>query len=177
MIARVELTRIMDLLEQERVELLNRLDQRPPDALAIAPGPGQWSVAQVVLHLATIEESALRYLRKKLEVKGHGPAGHGSSWRLMLLNVAMWLPIKFKAPPVVARTPVCSYAEARERWCAQRTEMLKTYAELPDALITHGLFKHPTAGKLNVVQSLRFVRQHMLRHRRQIDRALQQVSA
>ncbi len=111
-------------------------------------------------------------MHKKLEVKSHGPAGISSTLRLLLLNTAIRLPLKYKAPPVVADVPATSYAVARARWDAVREKMRADYAAIDPAFIGHGLFKHPSLGRFNLSQGVRFMRQHMRRHAGQIGRTL-----
>jgi len=160
------------VLEDQRRSILERLHAMDPQTLRTSPAPGSWSVAQVVLHLAIAEEGMMAYLNKKRSVGGHGPAGAGAPFRLGLLNLALVLPVKYKAPAVVATVPECSFDEATQRWDAVRRTMRSTFDTLPEELIGHGLFKHPSAGKFDLVQGIRFMGMHVERHRGQIDRIL-----
>lgn len=163
-------------LEAQRSALLRVLEGLPAERLERQPKPGAWSVAQVVLHLAIAEEGVMNYIDKKRSVGGHGPVGAMAPVRLALLNTALALPLKFKAPAVVATVPQCSYAEACARWQAVRERMHETFTAIPEELIGHGLIKHPSAGKFDLVQGLRFVRWHVKHHRPQIQRTLRSVS-
>jgi len=122
--------------------------------------------------LAITEEGALAYLNKKREWKKHGPVGFLSVLRLLGLNTGLRLPVKYKAPAVVADVPETSYAVARARWDLIRQRMRTAYAEIPEALIAHDLFKHPFMGRFNLLQAMRFMRRHMRRHAGQIRRVL-----
>lgn len=159
-------------MEGERQALLEKLDSFPPELLAQRPANGGWSAAQVMTHLAIAEEGSLAYLNKKREFKKHGPVGLSASWRLFVLNTGIQLPVKYKAPPVIADVPATSYAIARERWDTVRARMRSTYEELPEAFIGHDLFKHPFMGRFNLVQAVGFMRRHVRRHRAQIERTL-----
>lgn len=114
----------------------------------------------------------MAYLDKKLAVKKHGPIGFVSLRRLWLLNTAFRLPVKYKAPPIVADVPATSYAIARARWGAVRDAMHVRYSTLADPLAGHDLYKHPIAGKLSLVHGVRFMRNHVRRHSGQIRRIL-----
>jgi hypothetical protein len=162
-------------LEAQRSALLRVLEGETPERLEKAPKPGAWSVAQVILHLAIAEEGVINYIDKKRSVGGHGPVGAMAPLRLALLNTALALPLKFKAPAVVATVPPCTYAEACARWQAVRERMQDTFATIPEELIGHGLIKHPSAGKFDLVQGLRFVRWHVRHHVPQITRTLRSL--
>ncbi len=170
--SRERLLHLFDRMEGERQALLRKLDAFPTERLAQRPANGGWSAAQVMMHLAIAEEGSLAYLNKKREFKKHGPVGLSTTLRLLVLNTGIQLPLKYKAPTIIADVPATSYAIARERWDTVRTRMRSTYEELPEALIGHDLFKHPFMGRFNLVQAVGFMRHHMRRHRAQIERTL-----
>lgn len=166
------LLQLFDRMEGERQVLLKKLDAVPPARLTQRPTNGGWSVAQVMTHLAIAEEGSLAYLNKKREFNKHGPVGFSASLRLLVLNTGIQLPVKYKAPLVIADVPATSYAVARTRWDTVRIRMRSTYQELPEALAGHDLFKHPFMGRFNLVQAVGFMCRHMRRHVAQIDRTL-----
>lgn len=164
-------------LQHERLELLASLEQHPADRLARRPAPDAWSVAQVVLHLAMAEEGALAYLGKKLQYGGQAPPGLAGHLRLVLLRGALALPKRWKAPPLIATVPAVEWPTALQRWEAVRLAMRDTFAKLPPGVEQQALFKHPVAGRMDLVQGLRFMRSHAHHHRAQIDRTLKAVGA
>lgn len=174
---REELLNEFDASEKERKALLQRLDGIPEEVLTRRPEPGAWSVVEVMAHLIKAETGTLNYLRKKLELGGHGRASAFAGLRKAFLNFVISTPIKFKAPKVVQldEGTDLSYAEARAQWDGVRTELRREYASIAPELITHDLFKHPFAGKLNLLQSTSFMHHHMVRHIGQIDRTLEAV--
>lgn len=159
-------------LEAQRTALLRTLENVPRERLERSPGTGKWSVAQVLLHLAMAEEGLMNYIDKKRSVGGHTPVGLDAPVRLALLTTALALPLKYKAPPVVGTVPSCSFAEACQRWEAIRARMADTFRSIPEELIGHGLIKHPTAGKFDLVQGLRFVHWHVKHHKAQVHRTV-----
>jgi len=174
MTSKEKLLKAFDTSEALRQQLLRKLESYSAEQLAQKPDANSWSVAHVIQHLAIAEEGSLNYLQKKLDVGGHARAKVGSLFRLRLLNTALALPIKFKAPKVV-EVPTdehISYSEALERWNEIRKLTRSTYESLNDGLVTNELFKHPFAGKLNLIHGQRFMQQHMERHIKQIWRGL-----
>ena len=157
--------------------MLEVLDRSPPERLETSPAASAWSSAQVITHLAVVEEGALAYLNKKLEYRKHQPVSWIAGVRLLILNTGLQLPVKYKAPAVVAVIPRTTYADARARWCTAREALIASYSALPDGFLRHDLFKHPTLGRFDPARALRFVRRHMLRHERQIQRTLRAVGS
>ncbi|MGB0915974.1 MAG: DinB family protein [Flavobacteriales bacterium] len=177
MTSRKELLSLFDELEKERLELLTSLSNRPKEVLVKKPSADSWSVTEVVLHLAKAEEGALKYMRVKLEHGGHKKASFGAAVKQKLLNLAIALPFKYKAPSVIEldATGNTSFAEAQELWGQIRSNLKKEYESIDESIIDHELFKHPAAGKLSIMQSVRFMRQHVQRHVGQIERVLKAV--
>jgi len=176
---RKALLRSFDDSEAVRLQLLTRLDTLPEDVLTRKPSPDAWSVVEVIAHLIKAENGTLSYLRKKLQLGGHSKASPMAALRKSFLNFMIGLPIKFKAPRIVQleKGTDMSYAEARAQWDEVRAALRKEYETIDPALIDHDLFKHPFAGKLNLLQSMSFMHHHMTRHIGQIDRTLTAVAA
>jgi hypothetical protein len=166
-----------DAMEAERTQLLKRLDKLSEAQLTAKPSPDEWSVTETMAHLIKAETGTLLYLRKKLEVGGHGKTSAMAGFRKAFLNFVISTPIKFKAPKVAQLDKGVSltYAEAKEQWQATRSALREEYARIDPKLIGHDLFKHPFAGKLNLEQSTSFMHHHMSRHIGQIDRIIKAV--
>jgi len=178
MTSRNELLAAFDKMENERQQLLKRLENYSEEILTKKPAADSWSVTETLYHLKVAEHGALRYMRKKLEVGGHQKASFGAAVKQKLLNVAVSLPFKYKAPKV-AQIPEgtnVTYAEAISEWNEVRSSLRSDYETVDENIIDNELFKHPLAGKLSILQSVKFMRQHVIRHMGQIDRILKQVS-
>ena len=178
MASRKELMAAFGRMENERQELLKRLEAYPEEVLTKKPDADSWSVTDTIYHLKVAEEGALRYMLKKLEVGGHQKASVGASIKQKLLNLAVSLPIKYKAPPV-AQIPEgmdIPFAQAVAEWNAVRNGLKEQYTTVDESIIVNELFKHPAAGKLSILQSVKFMRQHMVRHIGQIERILKAVA-
>lgn len=175
---RDQLLKAFDAAEADRQALMTRLDALSEETLTQKPAPDKWSVVEVMVHLIKAETGTLKYLKKKLEVGGHRPASAFAGFRKAFLNIVIATPLKFKAPKVVQleKDVKMSYAEAKSQWDNVRNELRTEYAAIDPKLIGHDLFKHPFAGKLNLLQSTSFMHHHMTRHIGQIDRTLEAVS-
>lgn len=178
MATRKELLKAFDRMENERQQLLQRLERYSEEVLTKKPDKDSWSVTETVYHLKVAEDGALQYLLKKLEVGGHQKATFGAAIKQRFLNLAVSLPIKYKAPPI-AQIPKginIPYTQAVAEWNEVRTGLRKQYDSMDERIIGDELFKHPLVGKLSVLQSVKFMRQHALRHIGQIDRILKVVA-
>ena len=178
MASRKELLVAFSKMEIERLILLKRLEQYSEEVLIHKPAVDSWSVTETIYHLKVAENGALLYMRKKLEVGGHQKATFGAAVKQKLLNFAVSLPFKYKAPAVaqVPKGTKVSYAEAVAEWNDVRQALKKEYETIDENIIGNELFKHPVAGKLSILQSVKFMRQHVVRHLGQIDRVLKVVA-
>ena len=178
MASRKDLMKAFDQMEIERQALVKRLEKHPAEVLSTKPDPNSWSVAEVIDHLRTAESGALMYMSKKLEFGGHKKAGFGAAVKQKLLNLAVTLPIKYKAPKFLdAPAPSdLTYETALAQWNEVRKQMRNDYERLDEKLIGNELFKHPSAGKMNAVHGAKFMRQHMNHHISQIERVLKALA-
>ena len=165
-------------MESERDAVVNEMKNYNSNLLDKKPAASEWSVAEVIMHLVVAESGALAYMRKKLEFGGHQKATASAGFKQKLLNFAIALPIKFKAPKVadIKDGEKVTFDEALVKWAAVRKELLAEYDKMDDDLVTHELFKHPAAGKLSALQSVKFMRQHMNRHIKQMQNTIKKVS-
>lgn len=171
-----------DLLRRhERYErlvnnLLEEISAVPDDLLNRKPVTGGWSAMQTMHHLILVEASSMAYVRKKLSFNPvFRKAGPSSSLRLLLLQVSLSLPLKFRAPAPVADDKLPTYAtlaDTRARWQEVRAEWTAFLTQLPDDLVDREVFKHARAGKLGWVQMLAFFEIHFKRHLKQLRAAL-----
>lgn len=161
-----------DALERERLDLFSKLDKLDATKMNIQPDEKSWSVVQVMDHLTLAETNSLRYMKKKMSFSDSlKKADFKANFRLFLLKTAMALPIKFKAPTVVADSKNDkNYNEAKAAWEETRNSIAEFLEQFPEEHLESETFKHPTAGKLTVVQALNFMRTHVDHHLRQIDR-------
>lgn len=178
MATRKELLQAFDQMENERQALIKQLEAYSTDILEKKPDANSWSVTEVIYHLKIAEEGALKYMHKKLEVGGHSKAKASAGLKQRFLNFMVSLPIKFKAPKVaqLPKDANVSYQQAVSEWTDIRNGLKVQYETIDESAIGNELFKHPAMGKMNLVQSARFMRQHVKRHMGQIERTLKKVS-
>lgn len=84
------------------------------------------------------------------------------------------LPIKFNAPkPVVASTSTYSNLdELVADWDLTRKELKEVLEQIKESQLKRKVFKHPAVGKLNIVQAVEFMGEHIAHHLPQVNRLL-----
>jgi len=151
----------------ETIELL-----RKSNSNSIAESQeGKWSPVQIVAHLIISEKIALQYMKKKfLGIDASPATGILEATKFILLKISQRLPLKYKAPKVLGEhdPPALTLAELELEWNQSRAE-LATFLEQFNAItIKNQVYKHPLAGKLNIIQGVGFMREHIIHHLPQI---------
>lgn len=165
-----------DQLEDDRIKLLNKLSKLPVEKLDNKSDSRHWSINQILVHLLTSEQLTLTYLKKKsLGIDQLANARPIESVKMTLLKISQRLPmIKFKAPNVlVENTPnVVPLPELIDRWNLSRLDLKNFLETIEDKNLHKLIYKHPIAGRFDVVQCLTFLREHLRHHLPQINRLL-----
>lgn len=161
-------------LEEKRVKLLTRLEQRSEAEIHRSPASGAWSPIQVVAHLQKVEQASMSYIQKKISYQTGVPK-IGMKHRLRMA-VSKWVfrtPLKFKAPKGVAKFPDdLRLNQVASDWEQGREELKKMIEDFPENLLGRAVLKHPLAGRIGMDQALDFFSIHMDRHIQQINRSL-----
>jgi uncharacterized damage-inducible protein DinB len=161
-------------METARFRILQLAEPLPEPRALLSPGPGEWSVVQVVEHMVTVDRMVLKFVQKQLARPDLRPAGVGTWMRATLVTLALRYRRKIKAPAVLPPpTGTRSLAEWRDEWEASRRQWRETLETVPEKLRRKELFKHPLAGYLTLGQTLDFITEHTLHHVPQVKRLVQ----
>lgn len=165
-------------LEIGRQQIYDLIEPVEPRLLSQAPKPGAWSVLQVMQHLIQTENGSMAYIAKKLHYKTRIPkAGIGTHLRAGLAIVYMRIPIKVKAPAIVANiSDVRDPKVVQQEWDEVRQHLNSCLEHFPPEYLDHAVLKHAFAGKITMAHTLRFFIEHQKRHTRQIHRTLSLVT-
>jgi hypothetical protein len=174
---RPDFGRRLERLEASRARALSLLAPHDSPALNRAPGPGRWSALQVLHHVVETEAATLGYIRKKMQAGASLPrAGLGSHLRRAAVQLGLALPLRFRAPAVVAVVPeVIDPAALRARWEEVRVGWRQQLEALPAHLEARLLFRHPVAGRMGLSDTLAVLQAHLDHHVLQVERALKGV--
>jgi len=161
-------------LEQAQQQLLKKLSTYPDAKLNTSP-PGKWSVGYILAHLMTSERLMLIYMKKKSRgMATIGNSGMLEEVKMMLLKISQRLSFRYKAPVYVVEhtKELASLTDLTQRWQSTRQD-LKTFLEnTHDENLYKLIYKHPVAGRLNLLQALDFMLEHFHHHLPQINRLL-----
>jgi len=166
---------IFNELEQQRKYLMSSVEHLSPEQFNRVPAPGKWSVNQILMHIIFAEQVSISYMNKKKQgIRELKNAGIAETLRLWLLIFSQRIPVKYKAPKVVAENTLkaSSIEEVASRWEAVRAELVSLLESIEDRDIRKVLYKHPLAGRLNARQAMVFFREHIIHHIPQIKRLL-----
>ncbi|HEX8532155.1 MAG TPA: DinB family protein, partial [Cytophagales bacterium] len=124
-----------DRMETARFRILQLAEPLAEPRTRVSPGPGEWSVVQVVEHMVTIDRMVLKFVQKQLARPDLRPAGIATWMRAVLVTLALRYRKKIKAPAVLPPpTGSRSLAEWRDEWEASRRQWREMLEAVPEKL-------------------------------------------
>lgn len=166
-----KLQREFDSLNTLLERVLSFADNLTDDKLHQSPEHA-WSAAQIIYHLKEAEEGTLAYLEKKIltpktDVK---KGGLSSKIRSIMLGRALRnYDKKFKAPSVLNKMPEKpNFTEVKSDYLNVRKKMGLLLEKFDKDMLGRAYFKHPRAGRITIIQTLNFLKDHLERHEEQI---------
>ncbi len=128
------------------------------------------------MHLITSEKLTLNYLKKKsLGVDQLPNSRLLESLKMIVLKGSQRLPfLKFNAPKaLIENTPQVTYFHEMARdWELSRRDFRKFLESIPEKDIHKLIYKHPVAGRFDIIQCLTFMQEHFNHHLPQINALL-----
>ena len=161
----------LDKLEESRKILLTELNALDEKILKRKPAPGKWSVNQIIYHLNLAESGSIRYVKKKM-LGGHDLKNTGimAATRSFFLKWLLQSGYKWKAPKVLGDVPEeVNYSDVIQNWNETRHELYLLIDTLPEELIGKEVYRHPRAGRLNMLHMVEFFQDHFDHHLLQIN--------
>ncbi len=159
-------------LRRVRGDLERTLDAMPPERIHRAPGPGGWSPAQLVWHLAKVERGTARLLERldaALAPMATVPPGPRTDALLKMLDQYAHLDRtrKFVAPEGLKPPATVDYIAERGRLADGRAQLLDIVRQAGPRLSLHR-FDHTFIGPLDGWQWTLFIARHEERHHAQL---------
>ncbi len=168
--------RILELLaelERSRVELHSTVRSLSPEQRDAAPVGEEWSVAQILEHLAIVEDGVGRLVsRFKKAAQEAGAFEHDTSSvlggldRFDVSNPSR----RIEAPPAVLPVNGLTTAEALDKLEAVRERFVSALKQASGLAIGTQSHLHPALGQLDGYQWVLMLAQHERRHVAQIRR-------
>jgi len=159
-------------LDIQRENMLLRFEKMSEQQLRFRPEESAWNMLQVLRHIVVAELLSVRSIRKKVaRPETLSEKDYRTTFRSLLLSIALRLPFKFKAPDIAMITdPAPDFEESTQKWNASREEFRKLIEQAEPELLTKAIYKHPRAGYLTFDQTITFMQNHVNHHRQQIER-------
>lgn len=152
-----------------RANLLAEVRPLDPVQVRFAPGPGQWSIAQVVEHLVLTDELTLRGLHAARPVADRGWAAAATLRLAVLKGVLGSRLVRAKTPSRALHPEGVATIDALERRWGEAGAGLEAFLrDLPPPRRGERLFRHPATGWLSLSQMLDFLAFHVRHHHRQV---------
>lgn len=159
-------------MEKARADYLALIESWPVERLSHQP-EGGWSALQVTEHLIASEYGTLQYLQKKTlaPVDSLEMSDEATAEASRKLNLALKSDLKWKAPGVLAPPSGKHGLETLiHQWDDLRKGWERLLNGIDEGYLHRQVFRHPVAGRLDLLQTLSFVEHHIHHHVHQIKR-------
>lgn len=167
---------IMDAIEGDRGVLLATVAGLSESQFAWQPTAGQWSVVEILQHLALVEEAngKLCSMMLKKAVDEHLPQDTSPDASVMddmerLKQHLTDRTNKVPAPERVQPLHRCSGAEVLVRLKVSREKLREIVSQLSAYDLTRLKWPHPFFGDMNLYEWIMMIGLHESRHTRQIE--------
>lgn len=138
--------------------------------------PGEWSILEVIEHLTLAEEGILKLVTGTIDRLKHGKSlyqGEHIHKGLPLAAILEKFSGKTKAPEQVQPSATISWSELLKRYQAIDQRIPEHFQVFQEVDLRSLLYPHAFLGVLDMYQWLELMREHALRHLKQI-KAIQQ---
>jgi hypothetical protein len=162
---------IFEAIDRTRDGLRGTLDGLSPEQEALRDTPERWSVAEVVEHLAIIEERVGQLAGLVVQkAEGEGSAAKDSFPTIDLRAAAEQASRqKYEAPEMARPRGGASVADSLARLGRSRAALHALRPRIEALDLTPYPYPHPAFGPLDLYHWLAFIGIHEERHRRQIE--------
>lgn len=174
------LAEILTYLDNSRAALFATARSISSDLASIRPRSGEWSVEEILAHLALVENAIGRLVTssiRKAREEGIGPDPSHSS---LLSSLDQFRvpdsPKKLTAPTTIAPDAAVHVGQSLAALEQSREKLRQTLVDAADVNLSAIVRTHPALGELNLYQWALFVGQHEERHRRQMERTIDEVT-
>ena len=165
---------IFDSIDETRGRLRDRLNGLSAEQEKFRSASGGWSIAEIVEHLAILEERLLGLLTvmvSKAENAGLKRDAENAHFNPVSLDeiIERSLKEKYTAPETVKPQGNASVQDSLERLRQSRASLRALQPRLEATDLTSARYPHPAFGPLDAYQWLVVIGMHEDRHLRQIE--------
>lgn len=168
---------IYDSIDETRARLRERVSQLSAVQENFRPASGGWSVAEIVEHLAILEERLLGLMNVMVsKVEKTGPQDGGAGFQFKPVTLEQFAERsrreKYTAPETAQPQGGVSINDSLERMLKSRATLHELRPRLEANDLSAARYPHPAFGPLDLYQWLVMIGFHEERHLRQIEALL-----
>lgn len=165
----------VDQLAAIKQEFLAILEAATAAQRNFQPDENSWNMLQVAQHLMKAEVGIVQFMQKRTPIPASFTAKVQAAARSKVLTTVLRSSKKIKAPKVagISELTTIPYKQIVHDWAVQREALWQFLAAFPPTQKDYLVFKHPLAGKLNIVQTIDFMTEHIRHHLGQLQRIRQ----
>ena len=165
--------RTLTRLDSIHGRLLNLIAETDDLQFVRRPAENEWSVAEIVYHLALVEEYVIKSLEQSLALP---PQRLPLFRRLMPTRIVASRLLRVKAPRGVQPLNPPPKMQLIENFNATRARLKTLCAKHERARLRQVIFKHPFLGPIDGTATISFVGYHEVRHYKQIREVLKKLN-
>lgn len=160
-----------DVYDRRRRALLDEMGALDPIILAFRHRPGEWSILEILEHLALAERVVLQNLPDPSRMVAWQPTVRQRfAYAIVTFTLGFRIPVRVAAPEMLPQGDK-PLREVRRLW-DENARWLRTFIARDEGL-GRAVFRHPVAGPMTASQAVRAAHLHLAVHRSQIWRILE----
>ena len=177
---RGKISELFEYMDETRASLLDCAREMNESFAMIPPREGEWSAAQNLAHLALVESNVAMMMEKIIGAAREQGAGPDQSEESFIKSLDKWRvpdPVsKLISPSRIAPDAGKRVRDSIESLEQTRARLKSIILENSDIDLASIKRPHPVLGEIDMYQWVLFVAQHEERHRKQMERALAEVT-
>jgi hypothetical protein len=159
-------------MENMNSQILQEIKNWGTQELQHQNSSNDWNALQVIQHIIISEKGTLGYLMKKTSsgVEGLDKVTAMGKAAGTELQKALKSSEKWKAPNVMPDPEPIDLEKSIAYWLSLRVKYEEFLGNLDPAFIPLEIFKHPLAGRIDLMDTLDFLSNHIQHHMYQLER-------
>ena len=133
----------------------------------------KWSIAENLYHLWLTEFITIKYIKKKTSYPDSlVNVSFVSKFKMKLLELIFFSGLKMKAPKITydSMPKNIEIKKLRKTWIKSRKSFEVLVNALDESILEKGILRHPTAGRIDINMTLKFIKMHFHHHRKIITK-------
>ena len=161
------------IINKDLESLFGKLSMYNDEDLNRKMNKNKWSIAENLYHLWLTEFITIKYIKKKTSYpESLVNVSYFSKCKMKLLELIFFTGIKMKAPKITydSMPKNIEIKKLRETWIKSRKSFEVLVNALDESILEKGILRHPTAGRININMTLKFIKMHFHHHRKIITK-------